>query len=175
MIGSVIAKIFTAELTAVLSGIIMVGAAAGVFAKIYSWLVKRGTIYSINYQRQKALDKFVNAANLIEDVAVLKKEHQANSCAAVAEIKAVTEALTTLAQTANETIDHNRRQDKQIRDSLEEREVIMSGLEAILDWMSERGANGSTKRAKQMITDYNRSKSHRFETEQKHYSKGEQQ
>ena len=133
-----------------MTGFVLVSTVIGIIAGLYAWLVNRGKIYSERYERKKAIDKII-------------KDHSENSCGAREEIKLLSEAINTLAISHKETIDHNRRQDAQIRDSLEEREVLMEVNGAILDWMSAHGANGSTKSAKDRLTEYNRKAAHRFD------------
>ena len=57
----------------------------------------------------------------------------------------------------------NGRQDKQIMTSLEERELLMYGVMAILDWAIDNGANGSAHNAREEIRKYKYAMSHRFD------------
>ena len=129
------------EIRDFMTGLVLFSSVVGIIAGLYAWLVNRGKIYS---------DKII-------------KDHSENSCGVREEIKLLSETINTLAISQKETIDHNRRQDAQIRDGLEEREVLMEVSGAILDWMAAHGANGSTKSAKDRLTEYNRKIAHRFD------------
>lgn len=56
----------------------------------------------------------------------------------------------------------NIRQDEQIKDSLEERGILMRSNLAILDWMITQGANGTAHAARDEIRVYQTDRAHNF-------------
>lgn len=141
---------FLNNLTTSMTSFVLIGTVSGLIWRFYLWLLDRGKVHSKRYEKNKKIEELI-------------EQHSNNTCLAQDDIKLLTETVNTLAMSQKETIDHNRRQDAQIRHSLEEREVLMCVLDSILDWQLDNGANGSTKEAKKRIADYNRMVSHKFD------------
>lgn len=60
----------------------------------------------------------------------------------------------TIAMDLKETIDHNRRQDTEIKRSLEQRQIHDGALFALLDASHKAGNNGPVTRARQALLDH---------------------
>lgn len=71
--------------------------------------------------------------------------------------------LSELEERLERMIADNKRQDKQIRNSLYERKLFMIGLMSVLDWAILNGANDAVIEARERLRDYQYHAIHDFE------------
>ena len=101
--------------------------------------------------RDANLDTLANNIDLIRDLI-----NQSGS------ISEMSEKLKVIDSKLRRVLSDNKRQDRQIRDSLRERKLFMIGLMALLDWAIANGANGSIRKAYNELRDYQYHRTHVF-------------
>lgn len=103
--------------------------------------------------RDANLDALASNTDLIKD---LVKQAEV--------IDAISERVDTLDSKLRRALTHNKRQDRQIRDSIHERKLFMIGLIALFDWAIASGANGVIKEAYNNLRNYQYHRTHNFES-----------
>jgi len=97
---------------------------------------------------------------LLENVTQIKTTHEALE-ALIAATKSTSASVQQLAETLEETIEHNKRQDAEIERSREQRRVHDIALFALVDVAKQNGHNGAITQAHEELTSYLREEAHK--------------
>lgn len=131
--------------------------------EVYTWIATKE-------ERKKALDKAIENYSKIDEIHADLKAMQEVMDIIVIDNKNNNDKILeqeSKIKCMNEEIkklnDFNRKQDKQIKNSLEERDILMTGVLGLLDKAIQDGANGTAHAGRDKIVEYMRKKSHNME------------
>jgi len=103
-------------------------------------------------KRLEALNKLADNVDLIREQSELTKE-----------IPLIRQMVQEMGVKQREGLIQNKRQDRQIMESLLERDIMMRANLAQLDWMIKNGANGTAHAARDEIRKYQTKRAHAFD------------
>lgn len=137
---------------AVFGGLSTFAGAVALIVGLITNTQKFKTWHTERLKRNKNLDRLAERADDIQSL-IDNQYH----------IHEMYEKLENIEKMVDKTSRDNGRQDRQIMTSLEERELLMYGVMAILDWAIDNGANGTAHNAREQIRKYKYAMSHRFD------------